>query len=350
MAEDKSKGAFGNIRFVVYHDKKYHLSWIDRNSSIKIVEYFSSEDRPQKFHILNASQSKKWIEECITSPNPNSCNNRVLVFSQDMIPDKLAKNPSPNSVIRRFLDNGGRVVWLGEVPFWRQGLGNDGTFDKEIKIIADEQRTSEKKGDPKYWRDWNYNGIFSILGLNCEFNNAPAEKVQITKDGTYFGLKSSWYGTRPVPENAWDDILVLGQSTALRFKQPSLLSPEEKTSNLDDKITNISKSLTGVITLLAIVIGLGTTTIIIDWLEIYNLLFLIPIIRFAIIIYTLYYLFKDRFRKWFPRKYTNAWVKVYNKKYPNSGFIRIWDKLVYDLTDSELEELYQVSICNILCE
>ena len=38
-----------------------------------------------------------------------------------MIPDVLAIDASPSVPIRNYLDRGGRVVWIGDIPFWRQG-------------------------------------------------------------------------------------------------------------------------------------------------------------------------------------------------------------------------------------
>ena len=42
-------------------------------------------------------------------------------------------------------------------------------------------------------------------------------------------------------------------------------------------------------------------------------------------------------------KYPNAWTKNINQDYPDSGFVRIWGKITYDVKESELEDLLAVA-------
>jgi len=60
----------------------------------------------------------------------------------------------------------------------------------------------------------------------------------------------------------------------------------------------------------------------------------------AIILFLIYRLYKKGF-------YANAWVKNYNRNYPNSGLIRLWDYSPLKINDSMLNELYQISIKDI---
>jgi type III secretory pathway component EscR len=43
------------------------------------------------------------------------------------------------------------------------------------------------------------------------------------------------------------------------------------------------------------------------------------------------------------KSYANAWIKSFNKNYPNSGLMRIWDFDPHYITDQMLDDLYNVS-------
>ena len=58
------------------------------------------------------------------------------------------------------------------------------------------------------------------------------------------------------------------------------------------------------------------------------------------------YIFRNYFKikeLVYPDKYTSAWIKNFNLKYPFSGFIRIWDRQIYYLNEEELKEIYDVA-------
>src|SRR5207253_7640647 len=74
------------------------------------------------FQILNADQLKDWMTARIERGAAGS----VCVFAQDIAPDTVAETPTGECTIRRYLNAGGRIVWVGDVPFFYQGkLGRE---------------------------------------------------------------------------------------------------------------------------------------------------------------------------------------------------------------------------------
>ena len=47
--------------------------------------------------------------------------NPVIVFSMDKAPDTILNSIDANSIVRKFLDAGGKIVWIGDIPFWNIG-------------------------------------------------------------------------------------------------------------------------------------------------------------------------------------------------------------------------------------
>lgn len=181
---------------------------------------------------------KEWmnskIENCVAHKT-------VVVFAQDMVPEILAPDFSPSILLRTYLDSGGRIVWLGDVPFFRQG--------KHCKDLK-KKLQNKKNEENTIWVEWGISGLFSILGLNVEFNYSPNEKVEITSSGKKWGLRdeNKWYGTRPIAMEK-NGIKVFAKSSANRFKPSELIKPEEKKSVFDtfsDTVNKISV-LSGII-------------------------------------------------------------------------------------------------------
>jgi len=108
------------IRPYVYYDEKYPSHWISPDVAKRIASLLES----MGFEVVNADETKKLMEKAITAPLREEV---VIVFSQDVIPEKLVDNPSSptaNSLIRRFLNNGHSVVWLGDIPLLHIGFSN----------------------------------------------------------------------------------------------------------------------------------------------------------------------------------------------------------------------------------
>jgi hypothetical protein len=316
-----SDADFSQKKYIVYYDENYHSSWIYPTATKKIVNYLTSEERGEKkFTKLSAKKLRKWMEITIEEKRANET---VTVISQDIIPDVLAEDFSPSIILRSYLDAGGRIVWIGNIPFWLQG--------KDKRQIKETEQP---------WVEWGFMGIFSILGLNAEFNYSPANRVTITREGEAWKLRkeNSWYGTRPIREGR-ETVKVLAESSAKRPKMPQLLQTKEKEKiSVINFLSEIFSLLSLIITVIFAIASAVSSYFYTVQLEFQ---YLTIAIIFAILAMTLGV--PKIYRKVRPKKYANAWIKNFNPSFPNSGFVRIWDCQLYDVTQGMLEDLFAVA-------
>lgn len=324
------KEDFLNKRFIVYFDEKYHHSWIYPEVTKKIIKYFSSEERKdKKFEILDAQKVNRWIIERIKK---NDAYKSCIVFSQDMVPEVLAPDYSPSIILRTYLDRGGRIIWIGDIPFYRKG--------KPYKDLIKLQPEEIEKNKNQIWDEWGIAGIFSILNLNVEFNYSPTAKVEITELGKQWGLKPehSWYGTRPVTDPS-NSIKILAQSSAYRYKPPELIKPEEKQQSTWRNILEIFLLINTTLTIiLGVAAGISSVATVTSGFPL-PLLILSAFLIVSFISSLSGHIFR-RFRR---KKYASAWIMNFNKKFPNSGFIRMWDYIIYDIEEDMLDDLFTIS-------
>jgi hypothetical protein len=92
---------------VVFHDARYACLWV--SAPERIARYFVERD----FSEVDADALRSWMQARIQSGAPGS----VCVFAQDIGPETVAEEPTPECTLRKYLEAGGRVVWLGDVPF-----------------------------------------------------------------------------------------------------------------------------------------------------------------------------------------------------------------------------------------
>jgi len=149
----------------VYCDERYPTSWIRRDVVKQIVRYL--EERG--FTVIDANELGKVVSNGISNPREKI----TIVFAQDVIPAILLDNPSKptaNSPIRKFLNVGHTIVWLGDVPLIYVGFDNG-----QRAPITDAYRT--------------------VLGIPPVTSNIR-NRVTLTQFGFLFGLPV-WIGSRP---------------------------------------------------------------------------------------------------------------------------------------------------------
>ena len=149
--------------FAVYYDEDYPTDWISRDEAEAIRNYLSD----MGFTVLDADDLETFMED--------EGKLGVVVMAQDVVPDTVASTPFPgypyppsNSLIRQYLDRGGRVVWIGNTPFYYQG----------------------HRYYPK--TRWGTRGISTILDMNVK-SSWSVGTVSITADGAEAGLTQTWY-------------------------------------------------------------------------------------------------------------------------------------------------------------
>lgn len=154
---------------VYYDDKGYHPSWIDMGWDKKIAEHLRRKDFQQR----DAKGLESWLRNRLAKRDAYSS---VIVFSQDMVPETVLDGlNSSNSHIRRYLDVGGRVVWIGDVPFWSKAVIREDKDREEIFI----------SGVP-----------FAMLGVEPLI--AESSSLCEWAEEWSKSMKSRWYSQRPV--------------------------------------------------------------------------------------------------------------------------------------------------------
>jgi len=120
------------------------------------------------YEVLDAAALASFMQARIDDRAPS-----VVVFSIDDVPETLATGPAPESLFRRYLDAGGKVVWLGYPPFI---IGRD------------------EKGVPvRLERD----GPTRLLGVDHEKAfNSDVYGAHVTPDGARWGL-AGWHVLSP---------------------------------------------------------------------------------------------------------------------------------------------------------
>jgi hypothetical protein len=141
------------------------------------------------FNSIDPTQLAAWIKTKIDSGEaPDSS----LIMIMGNVPDTIADSPSNNSLIRRYLDAGGRVTWVGDVPFFFQSRINE---------------TST------YWGPF---GASSILGVDVKVWDFNSTVSIVTPQGLSWGMRLHDYSTsqRPATNETITNVLAAVQGYA----------------------------------------------------------------------------------------------------------------------------------------
>lgn len=335
------------MKLIVYYDDNYPTLWIPRDVSKKIATFLKSKN----FMEHNAENLGKWMEKSI---DENTCRQSVVVFSQDVVPDKVCHTAGPGSLVREYLDLGGRIVWMGDIPFFYCGLHRSSE-----QIQYPDARLFPAQTSPRF-RDregnialrWGIGVCFSVLGVMPLYLDFPSSKVNITKQGEHSGLQSPWYSIRPVlikGQNLRDTKVVILATTkplslvstkkaAFHLRVRSLQEVKEREVSYPSMLDFFSKFLGLIITLgsamLSLIAGFSGFTAVPSpvWFASASGLFVLALVLWGI-----------RWRE----RFASAWLKNFNEQYPTSGFIRLWDFRLHRITDNMLKELYDVALMEI---
>ncbi|MBE3590664.1 MAG: hypothetical protein IMW98_07570, partial [Firmicutes bacterium] len=153
-----------NPDWAVYSDARYPTSWLTGGAS------FAQFMGLTGFRTLDANGLASWMRNEIQSGKaPQS----VVVFAQDIAPDTVADQESSAALVRQYLNAGGNVLWIADVPFYYQGhSGNWSTT-------------------------WGNQGLQAILGVGDDARHWGKPAIpQPTTAGMGYGIGLSPYGMR----------------------------------------------------------------------------------------------------------------------------------------------------------
>ncbi|HOX28943.1 MAG TPA: hypothetical protein PLQ76_07310, partial [bacterium] len=154
-------------KLVVYYDEGYPVSWMTKSCSQEVKEFTSVLG----FESLDAKQLGGWMETAAEKGAAGT----MLIMSMDVVPDTVVgEAPSPTALIRKYLDAGGTIIWMGDVPFYFVG----------------------KKGRDK--TKWDYLGGRGVLGFDTVGNWQGHSDVKFDKKGIDWKLKKTWQSIRAV--------------------------------------------------------------------------------------------------------------------------------------------------------
>ncbi len=329
-------------KYVVYRDEAYPTSWIEFGNPKKISYYLTNNNREKQFVELNATQLEDWIEQLVKNKDAS---NRVVVFSQDVIPITVYHDKSDN-LLREYLFYGGRIVWIGDIPFF--SLGSDTT---KIKVEVDGKPVIKEIKQP-FKLGIRPNDVYAIFGGSPSFAFSDL-KVKITESGEKHKIRHRWYSMRPMCPKFilpfWHPFKrrrqILAKSVLSHPLREEEVNPQKYRGEGSDSFSTIKGAtdfLGNFINLAIALFALSAVTGSIAWsLNILSLSQIItigfPVSLFILIIYTI-------LKKYRRKRYASAWKKIFEN---NGEFIRIWDYRPKEIPEEVIDDLYQVSIKDI---
>jgi hypothetical protein len=171
----------------VYYDEKYGTNWLQAGASREVRDYFASIG----YQVLDAAQLATYMQAHVTSKAPS-----IVVMGRDIPPDTVVDISSGSVVdtgnlIVDYMTNGGRVVQLGDWPFYNIAKTEGGNLNPAGS------------------------GSETILGIpgsdtSTGCKNDSLLPIVITDEGKKEGLTQTWNSQRVIPDATAD--LVLAES------------------------------------------------------------------------------------------------------------------------------------------
>jgi hypothetical protein len=164
----------------VFYDENTTTSWVNFANAAQISDYFQSKG----YTVLDSDGLKTFMQSHAQSKTPS-----VVVQAQDILPDSVVDLSSggvtKTNIVNDYLNNGGRIVYAGDIPFYTVYNSTTG-----INTTA---------GDA---------GSATILGFSAGAGTRDVnDTTVITPAGQAVGLKSTWASGRPALASDVDLVL-----------------------------------------------------------------------------------------------------------------------------------------------
>ncbi len=154
-------------KIYIYYDSSYPSSWFDDEYAWILSEYLKSIFKTFNINcdIINATQLKSIMSRL------NETSETIIIMSKDVAP-YIVWNGSRNSIINRWILNGGTLVWTGDWEFYYIGFENGSMIPTDTinfvtnKLIADiEVEMYPSENGLKLMP--NFNNFTSLLPINA---------------------------------------------------------------------------------------------------------------------------------------------------------------------------------------
>lgn len=86
-------------------------TWIGVDNAQIISTFFEGK----KYQKKSLAELGKWMRRILSSGESAKS---ILVFAQDVAPYDVFDNLSSNCIARQYLDQGGTILWMGDIPFY----------------------------------------------------------------------------------------------------------------------------------------------------------------------------------------------------------------------------------------
>jgi len=274
------------VQTIVYHDETYPTCWIDGRYSSLIASHFNQNG----FRILDAVQLREFILDAI---DKGISHTRIVLFSQDIIPDTICEEAHSNTLFRQFLDNGGNAIWLGDIPLFYIGTKN--------AVGPSQSQQAWRSGAPVY-----------MLGIVPIFSSTM-KSINMKPLGRKLGLTHHWTSARPVLKD--ETMFSLATSKTIGSDYYINIPPAP---TLRNKIWRKLRGIEGSIELPGFGLKVGIPPMEQDHKGNGD---------------------TTQVRSRLYETHLAAWMKNYNEAFPFAGFARIWDYIPRSMPQWMLDEL-----------
>ncbi|HEY3282867.1 MAG TPA: beta galactosidase jelly roll domain-containing protein [Armatimonadota bacterium] len=167
-----TSGAWAKFERAVYYDTRVDTNWWNADAAKATRDFFVSKGYTE----VNGETSVQWIKDRIADHARS-----VLVMAMDVITNQMGatadQKPDPNAVMRQYLNAGGKIVWVGDWPFYGH---------RDLTAAA---RSTD---------GWGGTGANVILGINGSDKGDINKDVVITDAGKAWGLVEPWQAKRSI--------------------------------------------------------------------------------------------------------------------------------------------------------
>ena len=150
------------VQRAVFFDSTYM-----RAASVRTPDVTARALANRGYRLLDAATLPAFLTDRIADRAPS-----VVVFAIDQAPDGVLARPLPSSLLRRYLDAGGKVVWTGKPPLVFPMDVRTGTFPPMSQM--------------------NWAAPNELLGIRHEAAIFDARGVRSTATGARLGLPLRW--------------------------------------------------------------------------------------------------------------------------------------------------------------
>ena len=201
----------------VFYDNTYNTNWVPDSVAQQIRDYFKGKG----YTVVDGNA----LATFMTSHSSIGAKPSVVVMAQDVPPETVVDISSgtvvPKNILSDYLNAGGRIVQLGDIPFWNVAIGGNGGYNNP-----------------------GGNGALTVLGFNAAGGTWNiGDQTVITAAGNAMGLKTTWASLRPANPGDVDVTLERGQGGSAGWIK---LYPDSKGTGMYIRL--IDQSLGGPLT------------------------------------------------------------------------------------------------------